>query len=301
MDLPASTIDSSKQAKFDEKKAYVPQEEQGKAFFDDGREVELLHFVYGHPSIAQIRGSPQKVLEAIDEYGRTKKYLMNVGDDKGKIVSDLIAEVKPQIMVELGGYVGYSALLFGDAVRKAGGKRYFSLERNPEFGAVIMALVDLAGLSNVVKVVIGSSADSIRLLHSQGNLGHIDLMFLDHWKPAYLSDLKLCEHLDLITPGTVLAADNVIKPGNPPYLEYVRSSVEKKKKAYESEQSNGIDVKSSFGRNADMYKEREGEEKISTEAKGDPRLVYESELVHSYEPTGDPDGIEITRCVGKSD
>ncbi|KAI4243184.1 MAG: hypothetical protein LQ352_007078 [Teloschistes flavicans] len=318
MDLPASTIDSSKRTRFDEKKAYVPQEEQGKAFvsptvhvltrladskpqFDDGREVELLHFVYGHPSIDEIRGSPQKVLGAIDEYGRTKKYLMNVGDDKGKIVSDLIAEVKPQVMVELGGYIGYSALLFADAMRKAGGKKYFSLERNPEFGAVIMALVDLAGLSDVVKVVIGSSADSIRLLHSRGNLEHIDLMFLDHWKPAYLSDLKLCEHLDLVTPGTVLAADNVIKPGNPPYLEYVRSSVEKKKKAYDSDRSNGIDVKSSFGRNADMYKEREGEEKISTEAKGNPNLVYESELVHSYEPTGDPDGIEVTRCVGRSD
>ena len=68
----------------------------------------MLHFVYGHPSIEKIRGSPQKVLDAIDEYGRTKKYLMNVGEDKGKIVADLIAERKPQIMVELGGYVGYS-------------------------------------------------------------------------------------------------------------------------------------------------------------------------------------------------
>ena len=33
---------------------------------------------------------------------------MNVGDDKGKIVADLIAEQKPEVMVELGGYVGYS-------------------------------------------------------------------------------------------------------------------------------------------------------------------------------------------------
>ncbi len=33
---------------------------------------------------------------------------MNVGDDKGKIVADLIAERKPQVMVELGGYVGYN-------------------------------------------------------------------------------------------------------------------------------------------------------------------------------------------------
>ncbi|KAL8804558.1 MAG: hypothetical protein Q9182_002473 [Xanthomendoza sp. 2 TL-2023] len=301
MELPASTMKDFEQTAFDEKKAYVPKEEQGQAFFDDGREVELLHFIYGHPAIEEIRGSPEKVLEAIDEYGRTKKYLMNVGSDKGKIVSDLVAEVKPQVMVELGGYIGYSALLFGAAVRKAGGKRYFSLERNPEFAAVIASLADLAGLSDVVKVVVGPSADSIKRLHASGGLEHIDLMFLDHYKPAYTSDLKLCEHLDLVTPGTVLAADNVIKPGNPPYLEYVRSSVDQKRKAAESEQSNGIDIKSQFGRNAEQYKKREGEEKLNTEIKGNPNLVYESKLVNSFEPTGEPDGVEITRCVGMAE
>ncbi len=65
-----------------------------------------MHFVYNHPSIERIRGSPEQILKAIDEYGRTKKYLMNVGDDKGKIVTSLIAARKPQVMVELGGYVG---------------------------------------------------------------------------------------------------------------------------------------------------------------------------------------------------
>lgn len=83
---------------FDQSKAYAAQEEDG-AFFDDGREIELLHFVYSHPDIESIRGSPEKVLAAIDEYGRTKKYLMNVGEDKGRIVTDLIAEVKPKTMV----------------------------------------------------------------------------------------------------------------------------------------------------------------------------------------------------------
>jgi len=81
---------------FDTSKAYAEQEE---VFFDDGREVELLHYVYGKSNIDEIRGHPAKVLQAIDEFGRTKKYLMNVGEDKGKIVSDLIAEVKPQTMV----------------------------------------------------------------------------------------------------------------------------------------------------------------------------------------------------------
>lgn len=81
---------------FDQSKAYAAQEE---VFFDDGREVELLHFIYGRSDIDHIRGNPEKVLQAIDDFGRTKKYLMNVGEDKGKIVTDLIAEVKPETMV----------------------------------------------------------------------------------------------------------------------------------------------------------------------------------------------------------
>ncbi|KAI6891526.1 hypothetical protein KC355_g21167, partial [Hortaea werneckii] len=109
---------------FDQSKAYAEQED---VFFDDGREIELLHFVYSKPDIDDIRGNPAKVLAAIDEFGRKKKYLMNVGEDKGRIVTDLIAEVKPKTMVELGGYIGYSTILFGDAVKKAGGKQYFSL------------------------------------------------------------------------------------------------------------------------------------------------------------------------------
>jgi catechol O-methyltransferase len=88
------------QAQFDTTKAYAPQEE-GTGFFDDGREIELLHYVYSHPNLDSIRGSPNNVLAAIDEYGRTKKYLMNVGEDKGKIVTDLISEVKPKTMVRI--------------------------------------------------------------------------------------------------------------------------------------------------------------------------------------------------------
>jgi catechol O-methyltransferase len=87
---------TDKMPSFDEKKAYVEQEE---TFFDDGREIELLHYIYGRSDIDELRGSPERVLQAIDEFGRTKKYLMNVGEDKGKIVTDLIAEVKPRVMV----------------------------------------------------------------------------------------------------------------------------------------------------------------------------------------------------------
>ena len=80
-------------------------------------------------------------------------------------------------------------MLFGAAVREAGGQRYFSLERDPVFAAVIMSLVDLAGLSDIVKVIVGSSDESIARLYHSGQLKKIDLMFLDHYKPAYTTYL----------------------------------------------------------------------------------------------------------------
>ncbi len=47
-------------------------------------------------------------------------------------------------------------------------------------------------------------------------------MFFDHWKDAYLPDLKLVEQLGLLRSGTVLLADNTDFPGAPDYVEYVK-------------------------------------------------------------------------------
>jgi len=276
---------------FDQKKAYAEQED---TFFDDGREEELVEFVMNHPDKARIHGSPARVLKAIDEFGRTKKYLMNVGEDKGRIVSDIIRETRPETMVELGGYCGYSTILFGSAMRDVGGKKYFSLERSPKFAKNIEKLVDFAGLSDIVEVVVGPSDEGIKKLHVAGKLKRVDMMFLDHYKPAYTTDLKLCEHLGLIGKGTVMAADNVIQPGNPPYLEYVRSSVQEKRLKLTLESK--ADTENFPGRSATQYG---AVEELSTEVKGNPNMIYESKLVHSFEPTGVPDGVEITRCLGE--
>lgn len=180
-------------------------------------------------------------------------------------------------------------------MRQVGGSRYWSLERNPEFAAVISSLIDLAGLSDIVKVIVGPSDASLRRLHKQGALSSIDLMFLDHYKPAYLYDLKLCEQLHLVSPGSVLAADNVIKPGNPPYLAYVRSSVAEKRAALGA--SEGDAVAEGFSeRTAKQYEKREGQEHLNAEVLGDPGLVYQSVLVNSWEPTGVPVSPGLVLC-----
>ncbi|KAK0119354.1 hypothetical protein ONS95_010806 [Cadophora gregata] len=273
---------------FDNRKAYAPQEE---VFFDDGREEELVEFVLAKPGI---RNSPSKILEAIDEFARTKRYLMNVGEDKGKIVTDIIQSTKPNVMVELGGYCGYSTLLFADAMRTAGGKKYYCLERSPKFAHNIEVLVELAGLGEIITVVVGPSNDSIKYLHESRKVKKIDMIFLDHYKPAYTTDLKLCESLGLIGKGTTLAADNVIKPGNPPYLKYVRSSVHDKIMALT--QAAEQDTMKFPGQTAKQYGDIEI---LSTEFNGNPHLVYESRLVRSWEPSGVADAIEVTVCVGE--
>lgn len=155
-----------------------------------------------------MRGQPQRVLDAIDEYGKAEKYLMNVGEYKSKTVIDIIHDVKPAIMVELGGYVGYSAIAFGAAARAVGGRRYYSLEQNPEYGAIATLLVDLAGLGDFVKIIVESSADALRRLHGNRTLEHIDLLFIDHTKPLYTPDLKVAEELGLVKPGSACVADN---------------------------------------------------------------------------------------------
>jgi catechol O-methyltransferase len=231
----------------------------------------------------EIRGVPEKVLQAIDQFGRTKKYLMNVGEDKGKIVTNLIGEVKPSTMIELGGYCGYSTILFSSAVREAGGSKYYSLERSPKFAKNIETLVEFAGLSDLVEVVVGPSNEGLKKLYDAGKLEQIDMMFLDHYKPAYTTDLKLCEELGLIKKGTVLAADNVIKPGNPPYLEYVRSTVQEKKARLTQEGK--ADTDNFPGRSATQYG---SVEKLNTTVKGNPNLVYLSKLVNGWEPSGVP-------------
>ncbi len=146
------------------------------------------------------------------------------------------------------------------------------------------SLIELAGLRDIVRVVVGTSDGSLRRLHAEGELTTIDILFLDHYKPAYTPDLKLCEQLSLVRPGTVLAADNVIKPGNPPYLSYVRSTVDEKRQGAEkADDADAFDEKCSK-----QYEKRQGAEHLSHGLRGDPDLVYQSELINSFEPTGVP-------------
>jgi catechol O-methyltransferase len=52
----------------------------------------------------------------------------------------------------------------------------------------------------------------------------VDLVFIDHDKNAYVSDLELILAERWLHAGSVVVADNVRVPGAPEYLRYMRDA-----------------------------------------------------------------------------
>lgn len=197
-----------------------------------GREQKLVDYIFGLPSekLDSIRGNPTKVLEVIDDFSDNQLFLMNIGPNKGKPIVDLIHETKPKIMIELGGFVGYSAILFASNLGE--NAQFHSFELSQEFADIASKIVDLAGLSHKVEFHIGQASETLpkfqKRLSEEGN-AHIDLVFVDHYDKYYVPDLRVLESLKLIGPGSILVADNIYIPGAPEYLEYIKSTPEAKK------------------------------------------------------------------------
>ncbi|XP_048873628.1 catechol O-methyltransferase A [Brienomyrus brachyistius] len=168
------------------------------------------------------RGDPQSVISAIDYFCRHKEWAMNVGDEKGAILDSVVSEVNPSTALELGTYCGYSTVRIARLLPPE--TRLITLEFNPDYAVVAHQVIAWAGLQDKVELVVGSSGDLIPQMKQKFGIKQFDFVFLDHWKDRYLLDIKLLEECGLLRRGTVLLADNVICPGTPEYLEYVRTS-----------------------------------------------------------------------------
>jgi catechol O-methyltransferase len=163
-------------------------------------------------------GDPESVLTALDRFGRTRSFLMNVGDRKGEILDAEVRAKRPARALEIGAFVGYSAVRIARWLREWDG-RLVSLEANPRNAAVARAMVELAGLGAYVDVRSVKAEEAIPSLGAP-----FDLVFLDHWKDLYLPDLRRLEKHGLLVPGTVVVADNVGLFDASDYFAHVRGS-----------------------------------------------------------------------------
>jgi len=185
----------------------------------DGREQEALDYVLAHAR----RGDLDGAIAAIDEFAYRRKVLINVGDEKGAILDAALERAQPLRVLELGAYVGYSALRIARKLPPGG--RLYSVEFNAANAEISRRMIEHAGVSERVTFIHGSLGDNgttlTRLEHVLAQRT-LDFVFLDHDKDVYLSDLRLLLERRLLRAGSVLVADNIKFPGAPEYHAYMK-------------------------------------------------------------------------------
>jgi len=193
-------------------------------FKRDKREDSVLEYVRKHAE----PGSATAVLNAMDDFARKQRWLMNIGPQKGEVLHTALAEADARNVLEIGAYCGYSAVLIGQYLQQRGG-RLTSIEKNPRYANVARAVVAHAGLTDVVEIrtgILQSEIDNLK--------GPFDAVLLDHWKDEYLPDLKRLEASNLLRIGSAVVADNIGFFAVPDYLNYVRESGHYRSRFFES-------------------------------------------------------------------
>lgn len=176
---------------------------------------KALDFVKSNANPGDVKG----ILAAFDDYGTNHEFLMNVGPEKGPMLTAMVAK-QPEggKVLELGCFCGYSSILIGSAL--PAGATLTGIEIDPDSVAIARQTVEYAGLADRVEIIEGDSGKTIPTL-----TGPFDLVFLDHWKDLYKADLMSLESNGLLRKGSTVFADNVGPLFNPQeYLDYVRDS-----------------------------------------------------------------------------
>jgi catechol O-methyltransferase len=185
----------------------------------DGREARLAEYVVSRARL----GDAADAIRIIDEYGYKRSFLINVGDEKGRILDAAVAQAKPARVLELGTYCGYSALRMAVAAPSA---KIVSIEFNASNAEIARRILGHAGVGDRVTIVVGTLGDggrTIDLLRREHGFGpgSVDLVFIDHDKSVYLSDLKLILDQGWLRRGALIVADNIKFPGAPEYRAYM--------------------------------------------------------------------------------
>ncbi|MGE2835795.1 O-methyltransferase [Mycobacterium sp. SMC-4] len=186
----------------------------------DGREAACAAYVEMHAR----RGDADDVLATIDRFARQEAMLVNIGDEKGRLLDAAVVRAQPSLALELGTYCGYSALRIA---RNAPSARVVSVELSAANAEVARRIWTHAGVEDRVTCVVGTIGDGgttlDALARDQGLAsGGVDFLFIDHSKDAYLSDLRSILDRGWLHRGSIVVADNVRVPGAPAYRAFMR-------------------------------------------------------------------------------
>ncbi|WP_031530394.1 O-methyltransferase [Dyadobacter crusticola] len=126
------------------------------------------------------------------------------GHLQGRFLSMISKMIRPDRILEIGTYTGYSALCLCEGLNPGG--KLVTIDINEELETFTRGFFDRSSYSSSIKYLIGNALDLIPDLEDT-----FDLVFIDADKINYSSYFNLC--LEKVRKGGFIIADNVLWSG----------------------------------------------------------------------------------------
>jgi predicted O-methyltransferase YrrM len=128
-----------------------------------------------------------------------------VGMEVGKLLGLLIRANNAKKVLEFGTCLGYSTVWIAQALKETGG-RLTSVEYREDLYEITKRNIELAGLSEVVELILGDASEVINIIE-----GSFDIILQDSDKSLYSPMLEKCISLTRKN-GFIIADDVLFKP-----------------------------------------------------------------------------------------
>src|SRR5687768_6955693 len=126
------------------------------------------------------------------------------GHLQGRFLSMISHMIKPDLILEIGTYTGYSALCLAEGLSEQG--RLITMDNNPELVPMLERYFSRSPHGKKIQFSLGNARDLITDLS-----GPIDLVFIDADKENYCNYFDAV--IDKVRPGGYILADNVLWSG----------------------------------------------------------------------------------------
>jgi predicted O-methyltransferase YrrM len=156
---------------------------------------------------AELHTSPESdLLKKInrDTHVKVSMPRMLSGHLQGRVLSMISAMIRPQRILEIGTYTGYSALCLAEGL--APGGKLITIDINEELETKVRSCFNEAGLADRIEFYIGDAISIIPILNET-----FDLIFIDADKENYSRYFDLV--IDKVREGGIILADNVLWSG----------------------------------------------------------------------------------------
>lgn len=126
------------------------------------------------------------------------------GHLQGRVLSLISHLMRPNYILEIGTYTGYSAICLAEGLHPDG--QLITIDRNDELETILSKYLLKSPKASQIDLRIGYAAEIIPTLPDG-----IDLVFIDADKPNYATYFDLV--IDKMKPGGLILADNVLWSG----------------------------------------------------------------------------------------